>query len=128
MGKDENTIDASIRSILQGYLNIVGTDSVEVTIEDYLLLRKQAIYEQHLSKPKADTEPDTELFVHENSTPVESTPRYSSARQEVQKPEHRTQSVQKKSGTGNVTVQFSTAVSDTDITPNEVDILNSIKD
>lgn len=124
MEKDENTIDASIRSILQGYLNIVGTDSVEVTIEDYLLLRKQAIYEQHLLKPKANTE----LFTHENNIPVESTSRYSSVKQEVQKPEHRTQSVQRKTETGNVTVQFPTAVPDTDITPNEVDILNSIKD
>lgn len=116
---DESKIEESVRNILQGYMNIMNTDSAEVSIADYLLLRKQVIYEHQLfahNEDYAAQEPNKIVLLGK-------APKY------VRKPEYpkTTETISDQNGSSSHDLA-SAALLNTEDAINELDILNSIKD
>ena len=115
---DESKIEESVRNILQGYMNIMNTDSAEVSIADYLLLRKQVIYEHQLfahNEDWADQEPNNIVLMGK-------APKY------VRKPEYQKPFEMVSAQNGISSHDRPPAALNTEDDINELDILNSIRD
>lgn len=116
---DESKIEESVRNILQGYMNIINTDSAEVSIADYLLLRKQVIYEHQLfahNEDYAAQEPNNIVLMGK-------APKY------VRKPEYpkTSETVSVQNGSSSLDRAPAAALLTEDAI-SELDILNSIED